>query len=135
MRALAAILLALLALAPLRDAAAAASFNPFKEAGIDRKPDAQIPLDLGLRDANGNAVTLRQLAQGKPLVLVPVLHNCPNICGVTLVGLAQSIGAQVHPQGFLIGGHAAFLLVLFVRLHQFGMPGLGRIRALLRSPT
>lgn len=94
MRALAAILLALLALAPLRDAAAAASFNPFKEAGIDRKPDAQIPLDLGLRDANGNAVTLRQLAQGKPLVLVPVLHNCPNICGVTLVGLAQSIAAQ-----------------------------------------
>jgi branched-chain amino acid transport system permease protein len=57
------------------------------------------------------------------------------LLGGIVLGLAQSIGAQIHPQGFLIGGHIAFLLVLFVRLHQFGMPGLGRIRALLRSPT
>ncbi|AYG62484.1 branched-chain amino acid ABC transporter permease [Rhizobium jaguaris] len=57
------------------------------------------------------------------------------LLGGIVLGLAQSIGAQIHPQGFLIGGHVAFLLVLFVRLHQFGIPRLGRIRALLRSPT
>lgn len=57
------------------------------------------------------------------------------LVGGIVLGLAQSIGAQVHPQGFLIGGHIAFLLVLFVRLHQFGLPGLGKIRTLLRSPS
>ena len=57
------------------------------------------------------------------------------LAGGTVLGLSQSIGAQIHPQGFLIGGHVAFLLVLFVRLHQFGFPGLGRIRTLLRSPS
>ncbi|MGV1792746.1 branched-chain amino acid ABC transporter permease [Rhizobium sp. A37_96] len=57
------------------------------------------------------------------------------LLGGIVLGLAQSIGAQVHPQGFLIGGHIAFLLVLFVRLHQFGLPGFGKIRTLLRSPS
>lgn len=57
------------------------------------------------------------------------------LLGGIVLGLAQSLGAQIHPQGFLIGGHLAFLLVLFVRLHQSGMFTLGRIRALLRSPT
>lgn len=57
------------------------------------------------------------------------------LLGGIVLGLAQSIGAQVHPQGFLIGGHVAFLLVLFVRLHQVGLPGLGKIRTLLRSPS
>lgn len=57
------------------------------------------------------------------------------LLGGIVLGLAQSIGAQIHPQGFLIGGHIAFLLVLFVRLRQLPVPGLGRIRALLRSPT
>lgn len=57
------------------------------------------------------------------------------LLGGIVLGLAQSIGAQIHPQGFLIGGHIAFLLVLFVRLHQFGLPGLDKIRTLLRSPS
>ncbi|MFS8047512.1 branched-chain amino acid ABC transporter permease [Rhizobium sp. BR 314] len=57
------------------------------------------------------------------------------LVGGIVLGLAQSIGAQIHPQGFLIGGHVAFLLVLFVRLRQLPLLGLGRIRALLRSPT
>ena len=57
------------------------------------------------------------------------------LLGGIVLGLAQSIGAQIHPQGFLIGGHIAFLLVLFVRLHQFGFLRLGKIRTLLRSPS
>jgi len=57
------------------------------------------------------------------------------LAGGIVLGLSQSIGAQIHPQGFLIGGHVAFLLVLFVRLHRFGFPGLGKIRTLLRSPS
>ncbi|MBY5520852.1 branched-chain amino acid ABC transporter permease [Rhizobium leguminosarum] len=63
------------------------------------------------------------------------------LAGGIVLGLAQSLGAQLHPQGFLIGGHAVFLLVLFVRLSRSGMPifdKLGarlKLRTRLRSPT
>ncbi|MBY5654969.1 branched-chain amino acid ABC transporter permease [Rhizobium leguminosarum] len=63
------------------------------------------------------------------------------LAGGIVLGLAQSLGAQLHPQGFLIGGHAVFLLVLFVRLSWSGMPifdKLGarlKLRTRLRSPT
>lgn len=36
--------------------------------------------------------------------------------GAIVLAVAQSLGAQIHPQGFLLGGHFAFLAVLFVRL-------------------
>lgn len=65
------------------------------------------------------------------------------LIGGIVLGLAQSLGAQVHPQGFLIGGHAVFLAVLFARLCLTGVPflgkvgfnrtGLTKIRAALRS--
>jgi branched-chain amino acid transport system permease protein len=57
------------------------------------------------------------------------------LVGGIVLGLAQSLGAQLHPQGFLIGGHLVFLFALFVRLFQFRLPVVGKIRALLRSPT
>jgi branched-chain amino acid transport system permease protein len=57
------------------------------------------------------------------------------LVGGIVLGLAQSLGAQFHPQGFLIGGHLVFLLVLFARLSRSGMPILGKIRSFLRSPT
>jgi branched-chain amino acid transport system permease protein len=37
------------------------------------------------------------------------------IVGGVVLGIAQTLGAQVHPQGFLIAGHAVFLVVLFGR--------------------
>ncbi len=33
------------------------------------------------------------------------------LIGGIVLGVAQSLGAQLHPQGFLIAGHAVFLLV------------------------
>ena len=38
------------------------------------------------------------------------------LIGGVVLGVAQSLGAQVHPQGFLIAGHAMFLAVVFARL-------------------
>jgi branched-chain amino acid transport system permease protein len=55
------------------------------------------------------------------------------LVGGIVLGLAQSLGAQLHPQGFLIGGHFVFLLVLFVRLFPLRTSYLGKIRASLRS--
>jgi protein SCO1/2 len=72
----------------------AAAFDPFSATGIDQKPDAFIPLDQPFRDEAGRIVTLRQLGGGKPILLAPVLHNCPNICGVTLSGLMEAVQGQ-----------------------------------------
>ena len=74
--------------------ARAAAFDPFSVTGIDQKPDAFIPLDLPFHDEADRVVTLRQLGGSKPIVLAPVLHNCPNICGVTLSGLMEAIEGQ-----------------------------------------
>lgn len=39
------------------------------------------------------------------------------LVGGIVLGLAQSIGAQIHPQGFLIAGHVVFLVVLLARVY------------------
>lgn len=78
---------------------AARPFDPFHEARIDARPGAQVPLDLVFTDQNGSGTTLRRIAGGKPVLLVPVLHECPNICGVTLRGLASAIAKQPYKAG------------------------------------
>ena len=39
------------------------------------------------------------------------------LVGGIVLGVAQSVGAQIHPQGFLIAGHVVFLVVLLARLY------------------
>lgn len=92
-------LLPALALLLAAASAAAGPFNPFAGAGIDPKPGAQLPVDIPFTDQAGAPATLRQLGAGKPIVLAPVLHNCPNICGVTLGGLMSAIDAQPYRPG------------------------------------
>lgn len=69
-------------------------FDPFGAARIDERPGARIPLEARFTDSRGTAVTLGGLARHRPILLVPVLHNCPNICGVTLSGIADAIAGQ-----------------------------------------
>ncbi len=38
------------------------------------------------------------------------------LAGGIVLGLAQTFGASLHPLGFLIAGHAVFLIILFARL-------------------
>ena len=49
--------------------------------------------------------------------------------GGIVLGIAQTFGAHLHPQGFLLAGHGVFLLVLIGRLHLSGH----HLRALLKS--
>jgi branched-chain amino acid transport system permease protein len=49
--------------------------------------------------------------------------------GGIILGIAQTFGAHLHPQGFLLSGHGVFLLVLVGRLHFSGH----HLRALLKS--
>jgi protein SCO1/2 len=74
-------------------------FDPFGAAGVDPHPGAAVPLDAALRDAAGRPVTLRALAAGRPLVIAPVQHRCPNICGLTLEGLKAAIAGQAYRPG------------------------------------
>ena len=46
------------------------------------------------------------------------------LLGGIVLGVAQSLGAQIDPQGFLIAGHAVFLVVLFARLCLGGLGAL-----------
>lgn len=78
----------------LMASASAVPFDPFKATGIDDKPGAAIPLDGSFADEHGRAVSLRSIAAGKVSLLAPVLHNCPNICGVTLSCLMDAIRQQ-----------------------------------------
>jgi protein SCO1/2 len=73
--------------------AAAQQFDPFHEARNDKRIGAQVPLDGTFLDRNGKAVTLEQLAAGKPRLLLPVLHDCPNFCSETLAGVTKAIAA------------------------------------------
>ena len=73
---------------------AAGPFDPFGEARIDDRPGAQIPIDAGFRDQQGRTTSLRAIADGRPMLLVPVLHECPNICGVTLAGIVDAATEQ-----------------------------------------
>ena len=52
------------------------------------------------------------------------------LAGGIVLGVAQSLGAKLHPQGFLIAGHVVFLAVLLVRV-----AGLGPLSRLLHRPT
>ncbi|MGF1623610.1 MAG: SCO family protein [Alphaproteobacteria bacterium] len=74
-------------------------FQPASVVGIDGEAGVQAPLDAPLVDADGRPTTLREIAGGKPILLAPVLHDCPNICGVTLTGLAQAIAVQPYRAG------------------------------------
>ena len=52
------------------------------------------------------------------------------LIGGIVLGVAQNVGAQINPQGFLIAGHVAFLLSLAIRLGLSSSERRGRLRAL-----
>ena len=57
------------------------------------------------------------------------------LAGGVILALGQSVGAQIAPQGFLIGGHLVFLVALFARLFLPGSTFPAMLRAALRRPA
>ncbi|HTC29149.1 MAG TPA: branched-chain amino acid ABC transporter permease [Candidatus Acidoferrum sp.] len=55
--------------------------------------------------------------------------------GAIALGVAQNLGAQVNPQGFLIAGHLLFFVVLAIRFFAAGRFSSGWIKALRRAPA
>jgi branched-chain amino acid transport system permease protein len=57
------------------------------------------------------------------------------LAGGIVLGVAQNLGSQISPQGFLIAGHAVFLLILGARLFIGGSRLRALVPALLRPSS
>jgi branched-chain amino acid transport system permease protein len=57
------------------------------------------------------------------------------LLGAIALGVAQNLGAQVNPQGFLIAGHLLFFVVLAIRFFAAGRFSTGWIKTLRRAPA
>jgi branched-chain amino acid transport system permease protein len=55
------------------------------------------------------------------------------LVGGIILGVAQSLGAQIGPRGFLLTGHVVFLVVLAARLFLSGVDLRGALRRGLRG--
>jgi protein SCO1/2 len=58
---------------------------------FDQRLNALVPLELEFRDENGARVQLGDYFQHKPVVLMFAYYECPNLCGLVLNGLAESL--------------------------------------------
>jgi protein SCO1/2 len=74
-------------------------FRP--EARIDEKIDAQVPMDLVLRDENDQPITLGDAMAGRPTILVPVYYRCPMLCTKILNGVLEA--CRQMPMNFSAG--------------------------------
>jgi len=61
------------------------------DVGIEPKDNAQIPLDITLRDETGADIRLAEMAFDKPVVLALVYYRCPMLCNMTLDGLVRGL--------------------------------------------
>ncbi|MBN8728725.1 MAG: SCO family protein [Xanthomonadales bacterium] len=57
--------------------------------GVDQKLGASVPATLRFTEADGEARSLADVANGRPLLLALGYYRCPNLCDVFLHGLAD----------------------------------------------
>lgn len=57
------------------------------------------------------------------------------LIGGIVLGVSQTLGAQINPQGFLIAGHSVFLMVLLARMANLWPIGPDVLRRLMGRPT
>ena len=76
---------------------------------------------LGLRSAWGPYAGSAQLLFAFEAVVIGGMGSLLRVLiGALILAFAQSFAAMIHPQGFLIGGHLAFLAAVFLRLRGGG---------------
>jgi protein SCO1/2 len=56
-------------------------------------PGAKLPAQAEFRDADGGTLSLRQAADGRPLILILGYFQCPNLCAVTRASLYRALAA------------------------------------------
>ncbi|HEY3800864.1 MAG TPA: hypothetical protein VGL58_21125 [Caulobacteraceae bacterium] len=80
-------------------ASAAALVDPAALAAVSPPPFARAPMQAPFRDQHARSVTLAELAAGRPLVLIPVQHQCRNLCGLTLADVHSALAGQALTPG------------------------------------
>jgi protein SCO1/2 len=60
-------------------------------AGFDQHIGARVPMDATLTSGEGRTNTLAAIADGKPLLLAFGYYRCPNLCDLTLHGIASAV--------------------------------------------
>ena len=59
---------------------------------VEEKLGAKLDLQLNFKNEHGQVVTLKNYVQNqKPVLLSIIYYNCPNLCGLHLNGLSQSL--------------------------------------------
>jgi protein SCO1 len=71
------------------DAEAASVNQHISGVAIDEKLGDHVPMNLTFKDEEGNDITLKQIADGKPLIIDMAYYECPGICDVVLAGLTD----------------------------------------------
>lgn len=95
-------------------------------AGIALATGALAAAAMGVRTAWGPYAGSAQLLFAFEAVVIGGMGSLWRVlAGAMVLAFAQSLAAMIHPQGFLIGGHLAFLAAVFLRLHG-GAWGLSR---------
>jgi protein SCO1/2 len=85
--------------APLAHAQPAAP-PAVREAGLDERPGAQIPLHLGFTDSTGRAVRLGDyFTGGKPVLLLMTYTRCAMLCSLVLRGTGKALAGLDQPPG------------------------------------
>jgi protein SCO1/2 len=64
-----------------------------KRVGFDQNLNAQLPLDLPLRDEQGRTIKVSELLGKKPAILTLVYYECPMLCNEVLNSLLRSMNA------------------------------------------
>lgn len=66
---------------------------PEQTLGVDfeQRLGVEVPLSTQFQDETGATVTLAEIADGKPLVLVPAYYECPMLCTLVINGVVTSL--------------------------------------------
>ena len=78
---------------------ALAAIPILRDAGLDQKPNSQVPLDAPFIDENGRDVKLGDFFGKRPVVLALVYYECPMLCTQVLNALAGSLEALPFTTG------------------------------------
>jgi protein SCO1/2 len=78
-------------LAPGTSPSAGSPDDLIKKVRLEQKLDAQVPLDITLRDETGKVVPLRQYFGTKPVMMNLIQYRCQMLCSQEMKVLAQSL--------------------------------------------
>ena len=59
--------------------------------GVDQKLNDAIPLDLAFTDSEGRKVQLRDLFQGRPVILMPIFYECGGVCALEFNSMVETL--------------------------------------------